>query len=127
MAETNSTLAPMVGAEGELGPDELDALLGVLGDARRRLVLDELFEATEPVAFDDLAAAVARREAADDAVADVDRVRLSLLHVHLPKLADAGVARFDADARLVALAEDREQTAHLAALRAAVERVARAT
>ena len=68
----------------------------LLASARRRLVIDILAETTEPVGLEELAEGVVTREdvapSSDDAK---ERVAISLHHVHLPKLSDAGVLDYD--------------------------------
>lgn len=81
----------------------LDTVFALLRDRRRRAALHVLAARTAPVALADLAAAVAAREAADaDAVAE------ALHHVHLPKLADAGVVDYDEADRIAALARTED-------------------
>jgi uncharacterized protein YqfB (UPF0267 family) len=67
----------------------------VLGDPRRRSVLQELAAlSTEEVSFETLADRVAQRDAMDR-----DRIVHDLHHIHLPKLADLGVITYDAENR----------------------------
>lgn len=84
-------------------PVSTDELFDVLARERRRHVLRCLLERAEPVALGELASAVARREAetADEAP-PLDRVRMSLYHTHLPRLADAGAVKYDAEREVVA-------------------------
>lgn len=70
----------------------------VLASERRRLILDVLAERSTPVDLADLAAAVATRESDGETDGDVDRVALTLHHVHLPKMAAHGVVGYDPDA-----------------------------
>lgn len=84
------------GHTGEQLP--LDALAALLGNARRRFVLRYLQLRDAPVPIEELAEAVARWECDDlDEVTPhrKDCIRASLHHVHLPKLADAGLVRYD--------------------------------
>jgi hypothetical protein len=77
----------------------------LLSSARRRHTLDALATLTLPVALEDLAAAVAAREADQPAGAGepAERVAVSLHHVHLPLLDDRGVLDYDrATTRVVA-------------------------
>lgn len=69
-------------------------------EERRRTALDVLADRTVPVELDDVAAAVAERENGDSPAdaESVERVALSLHHVHLPKMADFGVVDYDTDA-----------------------------
>lgn len=86
---------------------DVDAVFRAVGNHRRRQVLACLSE-QHPRVLPDLAADVAAREqsTADVASATVDRVRVSLYHVHLPTLADAGLVRYDRDEGSVALREE---------------------
>lgn len=76
----------------------------LLASQRRRIVLDVVGARTAPVGLDELAAAVATREADGDAVdgETLDRVRGSLYHCHLPMLADLAVVVYDVEAQRVA-------------------------
>lgn len=82
--------------------DRLDELFGALADSRRRVALSALAagEVADPVSTETLARAVAAFEADVDATAvssdRVDRVRISLVHVHLPTLEEAGLVGYDA-------------------------------
>lgn len=128
MAETDSVFPPAANPDEGLSSAELDALLDLLQHSRRRMVIDELVAADGAVPLADLAEAVARREATDGGGAgapDVDGVRLALAHSHLPRLGDAGVARFDADAGVAALVRDGDRVTRLLELREAVSDVAR--
>jgi predicted transcriptional regulator len=86
----------------------LDTAFDLLADARRRYLLYYLREhETAPV--EELADAVAgwRGPAGgegDIAPAEHERARTALVHVHLPKLADAGVVTFDHDDATATLA-----------------------
>ena len=88
--------------ESERGTDLLD----VLTDDRRRRVIAVLARAPhETVTLTGLAVTVTTVEE-DTALADLDRgrlaaVRSTLHHVHLPKLADAGLLEYDPERRTV--------------------------
>lgn len=77
--------------------------LRLLESDRRKLSLDVLARRTAPVELTDLAAGVAAREddleAADERT--VDRVAVTLHHVHLPVMAELGVVDYDPDANRV--------------------------
>lgn len=77
--------------------DTFDALLALLIEARRRYVLSYLTDRPDdPVDVDDLEAAIlAQEQPRPGRVSHRDRVRIDLHHVHLPKLADAGVIEYD--------------------------------
>lgn len=64
---------------------------------RRRLVLDVLSTESTAVALDELAAEVAARESGLDAADEqaMERLKTTLHHNHLPKLADANVLDYD--------------------------------
>ncbi|WP_137285066.1 DUF7344 domain-containing protein [Halorussus salinisoli] len=82
----------------------LDAIFEILVPERRRHALYVLYRRGEPITLLDLADEVAALEDAD-----VERVATSLHHVHLPKLAETGVADFDAEAETVRLADDSDR------------------
>lgn len=68
----------------------------LLAAERRRLAMDAVANRTAPVELADLAADVATREDGTDADdGAIDRVAATLHHVHLPKMADAGVVDYD--------------------------------
>lgn len=75
---------------------------------RRRIALELLEEADLPFALEELATAITDRETelgtreadAPDA-GDVERVAISLHHVHLPLMADLGVVDYDAASKRV--------------------------
>lgn len=77
----------------------------VLSDPRRRHVVDVLEDRSTPVSLDDLASRLAMRERSMDgdgtANATVEDVAISLHHVHLPRLASAGIVIYDAEANVV--------------------------
>jgi predicted transcriptional regulator len=91
----------------------------LLAERRRRHVC-ALLGRRAPRTLDDLASAVAAREAGSEGAVTAEhreRVKLSLYHVHLPRLAEAGVVAFDRDAGRVARGEAAaEVAATLAAL-----------
>lgn len=75
----------------------------LLAADRRRLVLQVLAGEAPPVDLEGLAAAVAAREAADDAVEEqtVERVTITLHHNHLPTLAAAGALEYDPESNRI--------------------------
>lgn len=86
-----------------------DALFELLASERRRAVLRRLDDGEEPVPVPELVAAVVAREASVEFTPDQhERVAVSLEHVHLPKLHDAGVVEYDDDAGTVRLREGHE-------------------
>lgn len=92
----------------------VDSVLDALSNRRRRTVVRELLaHPDETVDIETLGALVAERETGVEGTDGAKRqnVVVSLLHVHLPKLADARIAAYDRDAGTVryvenALAED---------------------
>jgi hypothetical protein len=78
--------------------DDLDTVFELLSDAHRRYLFYHLFEMNGGVAeFEAVANAVYRYETAGEDGSDTTRkaVRIGLHHVHLPRLADAGVIDYD--------------------------------
>lgn len=89
-------------------PPSTDRLFSCLSDATRRRCLAYL-DRSGSVSVPDLAAQLAA-EAADATIANVDRaererVHTTLVHAHLPKLADAGLVEWDREAGTVTLPE----------------------
>lgn len=76
----------------------VDDGLEALADARRREVLTVLTRIEDPTSLADLAERVA---AAAGPAVSADRVRIALDHLHLPKLADAGIVSYDREDRTV--------------------------
>lgn len=86
-----------------------DDVFVALANHRRRYALRYLLEGGEPVAPDELAAALATVEAdaGPGSVSDDDRhaMRVSLHHAHLPKLREAALVEYDDDRETVALTQ----------------------
>lgn len=81
---------------------DLDVVLTLLSDRRRRIVLNGLRGAAEEwVTVDDLADRIAAWEAelADPATVSERSIEIDLVHGHLPKLDEAGVIDYDGDER----------------------------
>lgn len=74
---------------------------GLLAADRRRLTLDILDGKTTAVELAELAAGIAAREGGIDAVDEesIERVAVSLHHIHLPKMDDLGVLDYDPEER----------------------------
>lgn len=86
------------------------AVFDLLADDRRRYALHYLSTAVGAVELADLAEQVTLREG--DATEDrYERVRTDLYHHHVPRLADAGVARYDPDRETVALRDAADRLA----------------
>ena len=93
------------GREGGISPT-LDATLNLLSNRRRRYALYYLREQGGAVTLDSLAARIASWESDDDGDdPDVANVRADLYHSQLPRLDSADVIAFDADERVVELAD----------------------
>lgn len=96
-------------SELDVGGDSQDELFGALADARRRFVLRYLGRVDGPVAVTELTSELVawevERPVADRSGDDRDAIGLSLLHVHLPKMDDAGLVSYDAGRRTVARAD----------------------
>lgn len=73
----------------------VSAAFDLLSDARRRGVLYAL-ELNERTNLDTLGERLARWERKAGRTTTADEIRTSLVHAHLPRLADAGVVEFDA-------------------------------
>lgn len=80
-----------------------DLIYHLLSNERRRILLSSLLERPdERVPVDDVIDEIARHERPDPGpVSHRDRVTIDLHHVHLPKLADAGVIEHDPVTRTV--------------------------
>lgn len=79
-------------------PPTLDDVLLALANARRRLVLQELYRAPGGIGFDRLALTVTAREThRRGRNVDLETVRVALHHVHLPALQAADLATVDGD------------------------------
>lgn len=86
-----------------------DTLYGLLSDRRRRTVLYQLDERENPVSLAELARVIVLEETGSNVDAPSEalrRVRISLHHVHLPKLSDAGAVAFDRADGTAELIED---------------------
>ena len=67
----------------------------LLESDQRRRALAVLDERSQPLSLEDLATHVAEQEADADASADVETVATTLHHIHLPKMATAGIVEYD--------------------------------
>lgn len=90
----------------------------VLTDERRIRTLEALSEVpTSEVSLETLVDVVHAEECDEYGTADREAIETSLHHVHVPKLADAGIVVYDASERVVA-----HQTGRVADLIAATQK-----
>lgn len=99
---------------------DVDRLYDVLTSPRRRFLLAHLQEAGSPQELDALADAVAHWEL-DSETATVPEdthkaITVSLHHVHLPKMVEAGLLTYDHDSATVDTTSDGDQLASLECL-----------
>ncbi|WP_126664675.1 DUF7344 domain-containing protein [Haloterrigena salifodinae] len=101
----DAELVALLGRERTDYETDLDGLFAALADARRRTILTVLANQYHPITAETLARDVAAREGgtAEREVSQerVDKVRLSLRHVHLPLLNDAGLIGYDGESETV--------------------------
>jgi hypothetical protein len=74
--------------------ERVDAVFGVLSDARRRRIIRIIQAREGSVSVPALAEMLAAREPGDP---DPDRLVVSLQHVHLPKLETTGIVEYTSD------------------------------
>jgi hypothetical protein len=86
--------------------DEWGAVYRLLTDARRRHVLDYLYRRDTVVELDDLTEAIheREREAGGTGPPDAEAIHVSLQHVHLPTLDNAGLVEWNREEGYVTLA-----------------------
>lgn len=87
--------APMPPGDDELPSRDLDTYYALLADKRRRILIDVL-DAEPSVDLDRAITAINALEGGEEST---DRIELSLVHNHVPRLVDAGIAEFDAEER----------------------------
>jgi predicted transcriptional regulator len=88
----------------------IDVAMEVLGTWQRRALLAELFDGGTAT-VDELVEALAAKRPRE--VGRRGDLRLRLLHADLPKLAAAGIVRFDRDDATVALAGEQRRVRYL--------------
>lgn len=100
---------------------DLDTLLDVCGHKHRRIVLATLANQQQALSIDDLTDVILKhnhhlpRTEIDDETAK--RIRVGLSHVHLPKLADAGLLHYDPERNVAELpAHAGRDDSHLSAI-----------
>ncbi len=93
---------PKIEAMIETEAPDWDDVLDALADKHRRIVLTTLYRTDERMSPTDIAIEVAETVRGDgDAAVSVEAVLRDLHHVHLPKLAAAGLVAYDADEETV--------------------------
>ena len=99
---------------------DTDALFDVLSNPRRRFILTCLEEFSTPVPLRDVAHELATwerdAEITEISADDVTSIRVSLYHVHIPKMADVGLVEYDEERDAVTLVEDGDNATSLATL-----------
>lgn len=98
---------PAFGRLLQIEVDGIDDVMVALSAARRREVLRVVVDEQSPTSRVDLARTVARSETgeSDPDSAVIDAVAVSLHHVHLPTLDDAGVLEYDPETDRVTYTE----------------------
>ncbi|WP_436925840.1 DUF7344 domain-containing protein [Halosimplex amylolyticum] len=101
-------------AHSQSTPAERDALFAVLADPRRRRLL-ELLEHLEPGRRTTLSDLSERLAAAEESTEREQRqnVAVTLRHVHLPKLDDAGLVEYDPETNVVETVDRTDDRAEL--------------
>jgi len=99
-------ISTVIAGETVVSPGSLDALFDALADERRRAVLDVLSHQTGPIHVETLARELEAKERgiaeSDVPVDEIEQLLMGLYHVHLPRLAEAGLVEYDSDADTVA-------------------------
>ena len=92
-----SDLEPVLGGRTETGAEETSTTFALLADERRRVALTVL-QRVGPLDLESLATRVVAREQVGKVTeARTERVAVSLKHVHVPRLVEAGVVETDGD------------------------------
>ena len=85
-------------------------IFGLLANHRRQLALQYLTSKVGAVPLSELANQIALREG-EHTKERCERICTGLVHVHLPKLADAGIVRYDPNRETIELQETADQLA----------------
>lgn len=110
-------------SEFDVGGDRQDELFDVLSHSHRRFILQYLQTADTPLPVDEVTAGIV---AWKNTLVSADQVgeskaalvEISLLHSHLPKMAETGFIRYDKTRQTVTLGDRTEEVrAHLQAIR----------
>ncbi|UPV74296.1 hypothetical protein M0R89_17385 [Halorussus limi] len=105
----------------EVGGDRQDELFSVLSHPYRRFVLQHLQTADSPIPVAELTTELVAWERSQSEIGrsgdERTRVGVSLVHNHLPKMADARVVEYDATRQTVTLVDDTDEVhTHLQAM-----------
>lgn len=91
----------------EKGPVTFDTVLDLCGDFHRRIVLGVLVSEQRTLTLQDLVKALVKHNhhiPSDEVSGEVlTRLHRSLYHLHIPKIAAAGLVEFDTERELVAV------------------------
>lgn len=89
-----------------MSPRDLDTLLQLVGDKRRRRTIRHLCEESEGLTtIDELLDAIRENGSGTN---DRDQLAIQLHHVHLPKLSEHGVIDFDPESGTIRYRPDTE-------------------
>ena len=105
----------------DVGGDRQDELFDVLSNSRRRFMLASLQSTEMPISVEELTTELNAWEV-QQAVpgrsgADRNGIKISLMHVHLPKMAGAGLIRYDDTRQTISRADRTDEVrAHLQSL-----------
>ena len=119
---SNRPLDPAL-SEFDVGDDQRDGLFDVLSHSYRRFILQYLQTAGTPLSVNEVATELVAWQnplAAADQLSDgrATPVEISLVHSHLPKMAEVGLIRYDETRQTVTLGDRTEEVqAHLQAMR----------
>lgn len=105
-------------SEFDVGGERRDDLFDALSNQRRRVLLHSLQVENTPVSVEELTTKLVawetQRPASDRSGDDREAIEISLVHNHLPKMADAELIEYDATRRSVLLANRTDELqAHL--------------
>lgn len=105
----------------EVGSDHQDELFKVLSHPRRRFTLQYLQIVETPLPVDELTTELGlwedQRTGVDESRGERLATKISLIHNHLPRMADAGVISYDTTRQTVMLADGADEVdAHLQAM-----------
>lgn len=97
----------------DAGDDRQDDLFDVLSHQHRRFILHALRTAEMPVPVGELATELVawevQRPVSDRSGDDRDAIEVSLVHTHLPKMADAGLIKYNVTGQIVTLADRSDE------------------